>query len=81
MSENNMDIFSVTETWQHDKADWQYVTANIQSLDYNRTSIERQNRKGGGIACIYKKNIEISNCPQTLMNLWNTNSKPKNKIQ
>ena len=60
MSENNMDIFFVTETWLHDKADLQYVTANIQGLDYNIISIERQIRKGGDISCIYKKNIEIS---------------------
>ena len=60
-----MDIFFVTKTWLHDKADLQYITANIQGLDYNITSIERQNRKGGGTAFTHKKNVEISNYPRT----------------
>ena len=55
MSENNMDIFFVTETWLHYKADLQYITANIQGLDYNITSTERQNRKGGSIDAYTRK--------------------------
>ena len=69
MSENNTEIFLVTKTWLHDQANLQYITANIQGLDYNIPSIGRQNRKGGGIACIYKKNVEMSKFSADIMNL------------
>ena len=75
-----MNIFLLLKHGYMIKQNLQYITANIQGLDYSITSIERQNRKGD---CLHIQeecgNIKIIH--RHLLIFQCTNSKLKNKIQ
>ena len=64
-----MDIIFVTETWIHDKADLQYIAANIQGLDYNITSTERQIEREEVLLAYTRRMWKYQNYPQTHTNL------------
>ena len=56
MQVSNMDMVYVTETWTEDgnESEHQYIKANINTAGYNMLIQSRENRRGGGIAIIYK---------------------------
>ena len=64
-----MDIFFVTKAWLCNKADLQYITAHIQGLDYNITSIERQIEREEVLLAYTRRMWKYQNYTLTLMNL------------
>ena len=59
MQVSNIDIVFVTETWTEDGNDseHQYIKANFNTARYNMLIQNRVNRRGGGIAIIYKSHL------------------------
>ena len=58
---NNMDICFITETWTQcrNESDYQYIRANLDTAGYNIMIHSRENRKGGGIAVIYRSHLHV----------------------
>ena len=56
MQLNNLDMCFLTETWTQcgNEPDYQYIKANLETVGYNIMMHSRENRKGGGIAVIYR---------------------------
>ena len=56
MQLNNIDMCLVMEKWtQHsNEPEYQYINANLDTAGYKILIQSRENRKGGGIAVIYK---------------------------
>ena len=61
MQLNNIDMCFVMETWtQHgNEPEYQYIKANPDTAAYKILIQSRENRKGGGIAVIYKSHIHV----------------------
>ena len=61
MQVSNMDLVFVTETWTEDGNDseHQYIKANFNTAGYNMLIQSRVNRRGGGIAIIYKTHLQV----------------------
>ena len=61
MQVSNIDIVFVTETWTEDGNDseHQYIKANFNTAGYNMLIQSRVNRRGGGIAIIYKSHLQV----------------------
>ena len=61
MQLNNMDMCFVTEIWTHygNEPEYQYIKANLDTAGYNIFIQCRENRKGGGIAVIYKSHLHV----------------------
>ena len=57
--EHKVDICFTTETWISKNEDLQYIKANLKMQGYHILSCERENRKGGGMACIYNENLKM----------------------
>ena len=57
--EHKVDTCFITETWISKNEDLQYIKANLKMQGYQILSCERENRKGGGLACIYNENLKI----------------------
>ena len=51
----------VTETWTQygNEPEHQYIKANLDTGGYKILTQSRENRKGGGIAAIYKSHLHI----------------------
>ena len=60
MQLSNIDMVFVTETWTQDgnESEHQYITANINTAGYKMLIQSRENRRGGGIAIIYKPHLQ-----------------------
>ena len=56
--EHQLDICFITETWISKDEDLQYIKANLKMQGYHILSYERENRKGGGLACIYNEKLK-----------------------
>ena len=56
---NDIDICLITETWIQTDHDLQILDANISGLGYKIINKCRENKPGGGIACIYKGYLDI----------------------
>ena len=56
---NDIDICLVTETWIQTDHELQILDANISRLGYKVIDKCRENKPGGGIACIYKGHLDI----------------------
>ena len=56
---NDIDICPITETWIQTDQDLQILDANISGLGYKVIDKHRENKPGGGIACIYKGHLDI----------------------
>ena len=61
MQLNNPDICFITETWTQygNEPEYQYIRANLDTARYNIIILSRENRKGGGIAVIYRPHLHI----------------------
>ena len=61
MQPNNLDICFITETWTQcrNESDYQYIRANLDTAGYNIMTPSRENRKGGGIAVIYRPHLHV----------------------
>ena len=61
MQLNNLDICFITETWTQcrNELDYQYIRANVDTAGYNIMIHSRENRKGGGIAVIYRPHLHV----------------------
>ena len=61
MQLNNTDMSFLTETWtQHgNEPEYQYTKANLDTAGYKIPFQSRENRKGGGIAVIYKSHLHV----------------------
>ena len=57
--EHKVDICFITETWISKNEDLQYIKANLKMQGYHILSCERENQKGGGLACIYNENLKM----------------------
>ena len=57
--EHKVDICFITETWISKNEDLQYIKANLKLQGYHILSCERENRKGGGLACIFNENLKM----------------------
>ena len=57
--QDKLDICFITETWVSKNEDLQYIKANLKIQGYNILSCERENRKGGGLACIYNEKLKL----------------------
>ena len=57
--QHKVDICFITETWISKNEDLQYIKANLKMQGYHILSCERENRKGGGLACIYNENLKM----------------------
>ena len=56
---NDIDIRLVTETWIQTDHELQILDANISRLGYKVIDKCRENKPGGGTACIYKGHLDI----------------------
>ena len=56
---NDIDICLIMETWIQTDQDLQILDANISGLGYKIIDKCRENKPGGGIACIYKGHLDI----------------------
>ena len=75
MQFNNTDMCFVTETWmQHgNEPEYKYIKANLDTAGYNILIQGRENRKGGGLAVIYKLNLHVndmSSFPEVMIALY-----------
>ena len=61
MQLNNLDICFTTETWTQcrNEPDYQCTRANLDTAGYNIMGHSRENRKGGGIAVIYRPHLHV----------------------
>ena len=61
MQLNNINMCFVTETWTQygNEPEYQYIKANLETAGYNILIHNRENRKGGGIAVIYKSHLHV----------------------
>ena len=61
MKLNNLDICFITETWTQyeNEPEYQYIKANLDTAGYNIIIHSRENRKGGGMAVIYRPHLHI----------------------
>ena len=61
MQLNNIDMCFVTETGIQygNEPEYQYIKANLDTAGYNIQIQSRENRKGGGIAVIYKSHLQV----------------------
>ena len=61
MQLNNLDICFITETWTQcrNEPEYQYIRANLDTDGYNIMIQSRENRKGGGIAVIYRPHLHV----------------------
>ena len=57
--EHRLDMCFITETWISKNEDLQYIKANLKMHGYHILSCERENRKGGGLACIYNEKLKM----------------------
>ena len=57
--EHKVDICFITETWISKNEDLQYIKANLKMQGYHILLCERENQKGGGLACIYNENLKM----------------------
>ena len=57
--EHKLGICFITETWISKNEDLQYIKANLKMQGYHILSCERENRKGGGLACIYNEKLKM----------------------
>ena len=57
--EHKLDICFITETWISKNEDLQYIKANLKMQGYHILSCERENRKEGGLACIYNEKLKM----------------------
>ena len=58
---NNLDICFITETWAQygNELEYQYIKVNLDTAIDNIIIHSRANRKGGGIAVIYKSHLHV----------------------
>ena len=61
MQLNNLDMCFITETWTQcgNEPDYQYIKANLDTAGYNIMMHSRENRKGAGIAVIYRSHLHV----------------------
>ena len=61
MQHNNLDIYFITETWTQcgNELEYHYIKSNLGTAGYNMIIHSRENRKGGGIAVIYKPHLHV----------------------
>ena len=57
--QHKLDICVITDTWVSKNEDLQYIKANLKMQVYIILSCERENRKGGGLACIYNEKLKM----------------------
>ena len=64
MQLNNLDICFITEIWTQygHKPEYQYIRANLDTAGYNIMIHSRENRKGGGIAVVYRPYLHVKKC-------------------
>ena len=80
--QHKLDICFITETWFSKNEDLQYIKANLNMQGYNILSCERENRKGGSLACIYNEKFKVKSMMsqnyksfESLIVQWNINPK------
>jgi len=59
---NKLDIFALTETWLGSSID-ESVKQELIPTSYNFLQLNREHRRGGGIALMFKKGIDIEYLP------------------
>ena len=61
MQLNDLDICFITETGTQcgNELHYQFIKANLDTAGYNIIMYSRENKKGGGIAVIYKPHLHI----------------------
>ena len=57
--QHKLDICFITETWYSKNEDLQYIKGNLKMQGYHILSCERENRKGGGLACICNEKLKV----------------------
>ncbi|CAC5424857.1 unnamed protein product [Mytilus coruscus] len=58
LTSNNVDIFALTETWLGSSVD-KHIISEITPDGYDLHHVARTNRKGGGVAVIFNKSLEV----------------------
>ena len=59
MEVDKKDIGFITETWINNTIDQELITSQAKNLGYKIISHECRNRKGGGLMCIYKSELNV----------------------
>ena len=57
LTSNDIDLATITETWLTAERD--FVTAAIKDYGYELLNMYRSDRRGGGVAIVYKKSLDI----------------------
>ena len=58
LTSNNVDIFALTETWLGSSVD-KHIISEITPDGYDLHHVARTSRKGGGVAIIFNKSLEV----------------------
>ncbi|CAG2249207.1 unnamed protein product [Mytilus edulis] len=58
LTSNNVDIFALTETWLGSSVD-KHIISEITPDGYDLHHVARTSRKGGGVAVIFNKSLEV----------------------
>ena len=59
MEVDKIDIAFITETWINNTIDQDLIASQAKNVGYKIISHECMNRKGGGLTCIYKSELNV----------------------